>query len=226
MNKDDIEMIRLYENSAYVLFSKGMDYLNTESVDDFDWELFQEKYSYAKLHLNEKFEYNGEKNLGNFQKEFIYTITTPDDSVYHVKLNLYPNYNKIMEASLLFAQSINNDKNNLYKKLLEKIQNNKDLYQLYISFYDSENNYKLTNKNKSTNESFVIFKSLENALNHFMYALNYKDMLSVIKFYVDKQELKRIKLYKKIMSKFLDIKYENYLEDDITDSRYVLLTIY
>lgn len=226
MNNDDVEMIRLYENSTYLLFSNGMDYLNTESMRNFDWELFQENYSYAKLHLNEKFEYNGEKNLGNSQKEFIYTITTPDDSVYQVKINLYPNHNKIMESSLLVAQSINNNKHDLYKKLLENIRNNKDMYQLYISFYDSENNHKLTNKNKSTNESFVIFKSLENALNHFMYVLNYKNMISVIKFYVDKNELKRIKLYKKIMSNFLDISYENYLEDDITDSRYILLTIF
>jgi hypothetical protein len=225
MNKDDIEIIHLYENSTYILFSEGLDYLNLESINDFDWELFEERYSYAKLHLNEKFEYDGEKDLGNDQKEFLYTITTPDNSSYHVKLNLYPNHNKIMDTALLVSRSNNTDKEGLYKELLNVVKNHKNKYQLYISFYDSENNYKLTNKNKSTNESFIVFKSLENALNHFMYILNYKEMINVIKFYVDKNEIKRIKLYKRIMNNF-SFKFNNYLEDNITDSRYILLTLF
>lgn len=226
MNNDDIEMIRLYENSTYILFSEGLDYLNLESINDFDWKVFEEKYAYAKIHLNEKFEYDGEKDLGNNQKEFLYTITTPDNSEFKVKLNLYSNSNKIMDTALLVSRSNNTDKIDSYKKLLDTVKLHKNKYQLYISFYDSQNNYKLTNINKQTNESFVIFKSLENALNHFMYILNYKEMVNVIKFYVDKNETRRIKLYKRIMTNFSDIKFDNYLEDDITDSRYILLTLF
>ena len=130
-----------------------------------------------------------------------------------------------MDTSLLVSMSNNTDKNSLYKKLLDTTQNNKDKYQLYITFFDSENNFKLTNKNKSNNESFVVFKSLENALNHFMYVLNYKDDINVIKFYVDKKETKRIKLYKRIMNNF-PVKLDNFLEDTLTDSRYILLTLF
>lgn len=225
MNKDDIEMIRLYENSTYILFSEGLDYLNLESVNDFDWELFEERYAYAKIHLNEKFEYDGEKDLGNNQKEFLYTITTPDNSEFKVKLNLYPNSIKIMDTGVLVSMSNNTDNNSLYKKLLDATKNNKDKYQLYITFFDSENNFKLNNKNKSNNESFVVFKSLENALNHFMYVLNHKDDTNIIKFYVDKNETKRIQLYKRILNKF-NIKFHNFLEDTLTDSRYILLTMF
>lgn len=225
MNKDDTEIILLYENSTYILFSEGLDYLNLESVNNFDWELFEERYAYAKIHLNEKFEYDGEKDLGNNQKEFLYTITTPDNSEFKVKLNLYPNNIKIMDTGVLVSMSSNTDKNSLYKKLLDATKNNKDKYQLYITFFDSENNFKLTNKNKSNNESFVVFKSLENALNHFMYVLNHKDDTNVIKFYVDKNETRRIQLYKRILNKF-NIKFHNFLEDTLTDSRYILLTMF
>jgi len=225
MNKDDTEIILLYENSTYILFSEGLDYLNLESVNNFDWELFEERYAYAKIHLNEKFEYDGEKDLGNNQKEFLYTITTPDNSEFKVKLNLYPNNIKIMDTGVLVSMSSNTDKNSLYKKLLDATKNNKDKYQLYITFFDSENNFKLTNKNKSNNESFVVFKSLENALNHFMYVLNHKDDTNVIKFYVDKNETRRIQLYKRILNKF-NIKFHNFLEDTLTDSKYILLTMF
>jgi hypothetical protein len=70
-----------------------------------------------------------------------------------------------------------------------------------------------------------VFKSLENALYHFMYVLNHKDYINVIKFYVDKNETKRIELYKKIMNKF-SVKFYNFLEDTLTDSRYILLTMF
>jgi hypothetical protein len=201
MDKDDSNIFKIYENSNYILFSKGMDYLNTENVINYNWDLFEERYAYAKLHLNEKFEYEGEIDLGNSQKEFLYTITTPDNSIFHVKLNLYPNSIKIMDTSLLVSRSNGTDKNEDYKKLLDKVKTNTEKYQLYISFYDSENNYKLTNKNKQSNESFVVFRSLENALNHFMYVLNYKDIVDIIKFYVDINEKNRIALYNRISKK-------------------------
>ena len=225
MNSDNIKITKLYENSTYVNFSKGLDYLNDSFIENYNWDLFEEHYSYAKIHLNEKFDYNGEKDLGNSQKEFLYTITTPDNSIYHVKLNIYPNIIKIMDAGILASMSINMPNNSLYKELLDTIKNNKEKYQLYITFFDSENNFKLTNKNKSTNDSFVVFKSLENALYHFMYVLNHKDYINVIKFYVDKNETKRIELYKKIMNKF-SVKFYNFLEDTLTDSRYILLTMF
>lgn len=226
MDKDDSNIIKIYENSNYILLSKGMDYLNTEDVINYNWDLFEERYAYAKLHLNEKFEYDGEKDLGNLQKEFLYTITTPDNSVFHVKLNLYPNSNKIMDTALLVSRSNGTDKNEDYKKLLDKLKRNTEKYQLYISFYDSENTYKLTNKNKQSNESFVVFRSLENALNHFMYVLNYKDIVDVIKFYVDINEKNRIALYNRIAKKILNDNFKNSLEDNLTDSRYILYTIF
>jgi hypothetical protein len=226
MDKDDFNIFEIYENSNYILFSKGMDYLNTENVINYNWDLFEERYAYAKLHLNEKFEYEGEIDLGNSQKEFLYTITTPDNSIFHVKLNLYPNSIKIMDTSLLVSRSNGTDKNEDYKKLLDKVKTNTEKYQLYISFYDSENNYKLTNKNKQSNESFVVFRSLENALNHFMYVLNYKDIVDIIKFYVDINEKNRIALYNRISKKILNDNFKNSLEDNLTDSRYILYTIF
>ena len=226
MDKDDFNIFQIYENSNYILFSKGMDYLNTENVINYNWDLFEERYAYAKLHLNEKFEYDGERDLGNSQKEFLYTITTPDNSIFHVKLNLYPNSIKIMDTSLLVSRSNGTDKNEDYKKLLDKVKTNTEKYQLYISFYDSENNYKLTNKNKQSNESFVVFRSLENALNHFMYVLNYKDIVDIIKFYVDINEKNRIALYNRIANKILNDNFKNSLEDNLTDSRYILYTIF
>jgi hypothetical protein len=226
MDKDDSNIFKIYENSNYILFSKGMDYLNTENVINYNWDLFEERYAYAKLHLNEKFEYEGEIDLGNSQKEFLYTITTPDNSIFHVKLNLYPNSIKIMDTSLLVSRSNGTDKNEDYKKLLDKVKTNTEKYQLYISFYDSENNYKLTNKNKQSNESFVVFRSLENALNHFMYVLNYKDIVDIIKFYVDINEKNRIALYNRISKKILNDNFKNSLEDNLTDSRYILYTIF
>ena len=226
MDKDDSNIFKIYENSNYILHSKGMDYLNTEDVINYNWDLFEERYAYAKIHLNEKFEYDGEKDLGNSQKEFLYTITTPDNSIFHVKLNLYLNSNKIMDTALLVSRSNGTDKNESYKKLLYKVKENAQKYQLYISFYDSENAYKLTNKNKQSNESFVVFKSLENTLNHFMYILNYKDVVDVIKFYVDTNEKNRIALYNRISKRVLNNDFKNTLEDDLTDSRYILYTIF
>jgi hypothetical protein len=226
MKRDDIEIIKTYHNSTYSLLSEGMDYLNTSITDVYNWNLFEERYSYAKLHLNEKFEFNGENNLGNSQKELLYTITTPDNLVYHVKLNLYKNINKMMDASLLVSRSNNKKDNDLYRKLLDNIKNNQEKYQLYISFFDSEKNYKLTKSNKLSNESFVIFKSLENALNHFLYILNYKDDVSIVKFFVDVNEKKRIELYKRIINRFPELGFSNYLEDTLTDSRYILFTMF
>ena len=226
MKKDDHEIIKLYDNSSYLLLSKGMDFLNTENTTNYNWDLFEERYAYAKLHLNEKFEYEGEKDLGNSQKEFVYTITTPDNSTFHVKLNLYPNSMKMMDTSLLVSRSNGTVDHELYKKLLEKIKTNTNNFQLYISFFDSENNYKLTNKNKPSNESFVVFRSLENTLNHFIHVLNYKDSIDVVKFYVDINETRRIELYKRIASKVLNLNFENSLEDKLTDSRYILYTIF
>jgi len=226
MDKDDSNIFKIYENSNYILFSKGMDYLNTENVINYNWDLFEERYAYAKLHLNEKFEYDGERDLGNSQKEFLYTITTPDNSLFHVKLNLYPNSNKIMDTSLLVSRSNGTDKHEDYKKLLDKLKTNPEKYQLYISFYDSENNYKLSNKNKQSNESFVVFRSLENSLNHFMHVLNYKDIVNIIKFYVDINEKNRIALYNRIAKKILSDNFKNSLEDTLTDSRYILYTIF
>lgn len=221
MKNENFQIGKSYQNTTYSFFSDGYDYLNDDLC--LDLETFEERYSYAKVYLNEKFDYLGEKDLTNNQKEFLYELKTPDNSVYYVKLNIFKNKDKLLDTSILVSRSKNLYNHDLYIKLLEKTKSEPENYELYVLFYDSENNFKLTNKNKHTNESFVVFRSLENSLNHFLYQLNYLNKISIIKFFVDKNETKRMVLYKRIMNRLLADNYPHLLEDKFSNNNYDLI---
>jgi hypothetical protein len=217
MNLDSKSIFNLYKQ----LFCEKMDYLNTDDISNYNWEVFEENYSYAKLHLNESFEY-----LGNDQSCFRYKITTPDNKIYNVAINIYRNDTKLMDCAMLVSRSKNSANHELYQKLYNSVKSNPEMYQIYLIFSDSNNNVKLTNDNNKNNESFVVFRSLEQSIHHFMHILNYNDKVNVARFYVANNELKRIELYKRLMKRVMGSTFHYYLEDDITDNSYKLITLF
>ena len=223
MNKDILNISFLYEE----LNRKKYDYLHLENTDNFDWNSFHEEYELQKFYLSEAFRHILDKKT-SAGVESVYELTAPTDLVYNLRLNWIIADNKIWDETSSFMMAKNNNSKDLdkYEDVLNLVKQNNDKHILYVYFETSSGETAITNKTEK-NESFVIFKGLENAVKDFLILNNRLDDTLMVRFFVNKDEPKRMKLYENIIRRIDTLKkFHNTLVDSVNDSNYNIITIF
>lgn len=222
--KTDIENLRkIYESFR----RSNLDFLHLENVNNFDWNIFHEEYSLHHFYLFEKFEHLTDVKTSN-GIESIYRLSSDLGSVYNLKLNWVDIQNNIWDAtsSLMSAKKNNVVDIEKYEEILNRSKNENERYILYVYFEDSAGNTKLINKTQR-NESFVIFKGLENSIKHFLNTDDRLDKTSMVRFFVDKNEERRSDLYKNILTRIDTLSsFDQILVDKVNHSKYNIITLF
>jgi hypothetical protein len=222
--KTDIENLqKIYESFK----RSNLDFLHLENVNNFNWNIFHEEYSLHQFYLFEKFEHLTDVKTSN-GIESIYRLTSDLGSVYNLKLNWVDIQNNIWDAtsSLMSAKKNNSADIEKYEEILNRSKNENEKYILYVYFEDSSGNTKITN-NTQRNQAFVIFKGLENSIKHFLNTDDRLDKTSMVRFFVDKNEERRLDLYKNILNRIDELsKFHQMLVDKVNHSKYNIITVF
>jgi hypothetical protein len=205
-----------------------LDYLQIENVDNFDWDLFLERYYLKKFYLAEAFTYQGSTKIPN-GSQFSYHIITAQNSIFNVFLNWIDASSRLMDETLNYMNSklYQSDDVENFKTVYELTKNNPSKKQLFILFANQNNQTHITNQTKE-NESFTVFKSLEDSLRHFYtFSPEKLDDTLMVKFMISKAEPKRLKLYQKIWKKFQYLEmFQNILVDKFSNPTHYVVTLY
>ena len=223
MSKDIKNISLLYEE----LNRKKYDYLHLESTDNFDWDSFHKEYELQKFYLFEAFKHILDKQTSN-GIESIYELTTTNGLAYNLRLNWIIADNKIWDETSSFMTAKNNNSTELqkYEDILNLVKTNNNKHILYVYFEISSGETAITNKTEK-NESFVIFKGLENAVKDFLILNNRLEETIMVRFFVNKNEPKRMKLYENIIRRIDTFrKFHTMLIDSLNDRNYNIISLY
>lgn len=197
------------------------------NTDSFDWSQFHKEYNLQKFYIFEAFEHIETRKIAN-GLESLYRLSSPNGLLYNCKLNWILAGNKIWDqtASLISARNTNSPDLEKYQQILDLLKNNQNACILYVYFEDSVGNTSLTNKTEK-NESFVIFKGLENSIKDFLNTDNRLKSTIMTRFLVDKNEQKRMYLYKNIIQR-IDVlgRFSDILVDTTSDKNYNIISLF
>jgi hypothetical protein len=216
MKSDCSNITVLYESILY----KNLDYLLLDNVDNFNWDIFFERYDFDKSNIFESFINLGDTPInqtGSFKRKYEIDINNLKFYV-HIAVHLLSDIRNSLSSNLI---GLNKDSNS-YKSLSEIVNMTKlhpDSYMCNIYFEDSNNNIKLTGS--VGNYSLSVLRNVERCVKDLIHDKNIQKDIQILSFQVDKRETKRINLYRQFMhrSGFLRI-FPNELLDEVSNNNY------
>jgi hypothetical protein len=217
MKSDSVKIKVLYESILY----KNLDYLLLDNVDDFNWELFFQRYNFDKSNIFESFINLGDTPInqsGSFKRKYEIVINKNLKFYVHVAVHLLSDIQNSLSSNLI---GLNKDSES-YKSLSNLIDITKlhpDSYMCNVYFEDSNNNINLTGS--VGNYSLSVLRNVERCVKDVIHDKNLQKNIQIISFQVDKNESKRINLYKQFMhrSGFLSI-FPNEILDQVSNNSY------
>jgi len=217
MNLDNKKIHILYETILY----KNLDFLLLdEESENFDWDLFFERYEFDKLNIFESFQSLGDTVLtknGSFKRKYEIDL---NGNKFYVHLSMH----KLSDLENSYSSNlIGIDKDSSQSKpvleILNIIKEYPDLYMLNIYFEDSNSNIKLSGS--VGNYSLSVLRNVERCATDFIHSEGLIPDIKILSFQVDKNESKRIKLYDKFMTKtgYINL-FPTKIIDTITSKNY------
>lgn len=220
MKNDEKYIAEIYDSI------RKFDFFNEEiEVDDFNWDIFFEKASQLNSFstLIESFELKSEIENSNGRIE-TYEIKTLRGKKFKLILDFY-NKNKIDYFIFTGIRAANYKKSPSSAEFFENLKDSikDDEFFCFIRFEDEQGRSNLTNEVGP--DSFELFTSLRNAV------LNSSEMnpkwsegkIFGLVFLINKLEKeKRIRIYKKLVTKYLPI-FSNIYVDETSDAKFVHL---
>ena len=214
---NDVNKIQvLYENILY----KNLDYLILDNVDGFNWDLFFERYQFDISNIFESFANLGDTPInqsGSFKRKYEITVNNLKFYV-HVAIHLLSDIKNSFSSGLIGLNKVSDS----YRSLSDIIQImtlNPDCYMCNVYFEDSNNNIKLSGV--VGNYSLSVLRNVERCVKDTIQDKNLQKNIQILSFQVDKNESKRINLYRQFMrrSGFLSI-FPNEILDIGSNQKY------
>lgn len=226
---NDLLLETIYElNRSGKITENGYDILDDTILTEEKIEYFFNSLFKTNL-LLEIFSNEGEVNVVYENKpinggiEFKYENVIGDIKFYTI-VTLFKTESVSNKLDYDIIDILRKDKTNMASQKLKELQsylnNNTNKYVLSFRFEDEEKVFTTTGKLK--NKSVTLFGSVYRNVRQVL--LNPKYVNDIVAFYmlVDKQELKRIKLYKEIMHRAIQTT-KNFCLDDLSSEKYCLL---
>lgn len=216
MSRDIKQIYVLYESILY----KNLDYLLLDDVENFNWDLFFDRYEFDKCNIFESFQSLGDEVLtknGSFKRKYEIDINGRKFYV-HLSMHILSDLENSFSSNLIGI-----DKNSTYSKpaldILDIIKNYPDSYMLNVYFEDSDSNIKISGS--VGNYSLSVLRNVERSAKDFLNSNGLLYKTQIISFQVDKNETKRIRLYDQFMNRMgYNIIFPNKIIDTVTSNSY------
>lgn len=213
--KDDAKMADLYDN---ILFEDFLT-VGESAADNYNWDLFFEHRYLGMLSrvVLESFDIDYVDRLTADGTEDSYTVTLPDGKIFQLIID-YTAPNKTQDVigeRIITLQHKENTRiiGDLYEKYFENLKPNEEV--ALIQFKDSEGRHNLTG-DVGVN-SFQLFSSLKAGILDSFWRNNKISNLRGFIIRVDNREIRRLKLYQKLVDKFMKDEFPNMFVDDISE---------
>lgn len=215
LEKDDAKIADIYDD---ILFEDFL-YINESDAESYDWDLFFEHRYLGMLSrvVLESFDVNYTDKPTPDGTEDLYTVTLPDGKTFHLVID-YTNprkTNDVMSERIISLQHKENTRivGDLYEKFFNNLQPNEEV--ALIQFKDSEGRHNLTGDVGAN--SFQLFSSLKAGIIDSFWRNNRISNLRGFIIRVDNKEIRRLKLYQKLVDKFMNNEFPNMFVDDVTE---------
>jgi hypothetical protein len=212
---DHLKLSNLYEQ---VLFRDFL-IIEESEVNSYNWDLFFEhKYlgilSRVVLESFNPVYVDKQTDEGT---EDLYSITLPNGKIFQLVID-YTNPRKtkdIFSSRIISLQHKENTRiiGDLYEKYFSDLLSNEEV--ALIQFKDSSGRHNLTG-DVGIN-SFQLFSSLKEGILDSFWRHNRISNLRGFIIRIDNREIRLLKLYQKLISKFLNVQFPHMFVDDITE---------
>lgn len=213
--KDDAKIANLYDE----VLIKDFLIIEESEVQTYNWDLFFE-HRYLGLMSRVVLEgfdivYSDKPTLEG--TEDLYSITLPGGQLFRLVID-YTNPQKtkdVFSSRIITLQHKDNTKvvGDLYEKYFSDLLPNEEV--ALIQFKDEKGRHNLTG-DVGIN-SFQLFSSLKEGIIDSFWRNNRISNLRGFIIRVDNTEIRRLKLYQKLVTKFLNTRFKNMFIDDITE---------